>query len=71
MANILYYFAVGKIGPSRVAVYTNLAPGFTLMLAYFMLGEHVTALQLCGLAVIMGGIAVSKSGGTKPSTANE
>jgi drug/metabolite transporter (DMT)-like permease len=59
LANTLYYFAVERIGPSRVGVYTNLSPIFTLLLAALIGGERITSAQIAGLAIIVSGIAVS------------
>jgi len=62
VANTLYYFAIKKIGPSRTGVYTNLTPGFTLLLAMLIRGERITASQVLGLTVIIIGILVARSG---------
>lgn len=59
LANSLYYFSIDRIGPSRVGVYTNLTPVFTILLAAVIRGEHITLLQVGGLAVIISGIAVA------------
>ena len=61
LANILYYYAVNKIGPSRAGVYTNLTPVFTLLLAVAIRSETITPLQILGLVLIISGIALSKS----------
>ncbi len=62
LANTLYYFSVNRIGPSKVGVYTNLTPIFTLTLAALIRGERITPLQIAGLAVILAGIWVSNRG---------
>jgi drug/metabolite transporter (DMT)-like permease len=59
LANSLYYYSIARIGPSLAGVYTNLTPVFTLFLAAFMRGEHITHLQVGGLLVIISGIAVA------------
>ena len=71
IANSLYYFAIKKTQPSRVAIYTNLTPVFTVLLAVIIRGEQITALQIAGLVVIIIGIIVSRSGGkTSPPQAS-
>ena len=62
IANSLYYFAINKIGPIRVGVYTNLTPVFTILMAILLRGETITALQIIWLVVIITGIAISRSG---------
>jgi drug/metabolite transporter (DMT)-like permease len=60
LANSLYYYSIDKIGPSRVGVYTNLSPVFTLLLAALLRGETITAAHITGLIVIIMGIAISR-----------
>lgn len=64
LANTLYYYAVERIGPSRVGVYTNLTPVFTLVLAALMRGEEITSGQVAGLVVIISGIVISNYRGS-------
>ena len=61
LANTLYYYSVGKIGPSKAGVYTNLTPVFTLLLAVAIRGETISIVQISGLVLIVCGIALSKS----------
>ncbi|MBN1290840.1 MAG: DMT family transporter [Candidatus Latescibacteria bacterium] len=61
LANSLYYFAIKKIGPTKVGVYTNLTPVFTLLLAVLIRGETVTITHITGLLLILTGIGISKS----------
>ncbi|MCE5248663.1 DMT family transporter [bacterium] len=61
LANTLYYYSLGKIGPSRVGAYTNLEPAFTLLLVYLLSSrETITALHIVGLTAIMTGIGLTK-----------
>ncbi|HUT62490.1 MAG TPA: DMT family transporter [Anaerolineae bacterium] len=69
IANSLYYYSIDKLGPSRVGVYTNLTPVFTLILAMLIRGEHITSLQVIGLVVILLGITVSRTTSRKSNTA--
>jgi len=68
IANSLYYFAIKKIGPSRVGIYTNLTPVFTIILAVLIRGETITLLQISGLVIIIIGIFISKSGPVSKSS---
>ena len=60
LSNTLYYYALSVIGPSRVGVYTNLEPVFTLVLAWFVAGEKVTVYHVTGLMAIFAGIRLIK-----------
>jgi drug/metabolite transporter (DMT)-like permease len=68
LANSLYYYSIDKIGPSRVGVYTNLTPVFTLLLAALIRSESITASHIVGLIVIILGIAISTSGRQRKNT---
>jgi drug/metabolite transporter (DMT)-like permease len=52
----LWYFAVGRIGPTQTAIYSNLTPVAAVIVAYLALGEPVGRLQLVGAVVIFVGI---------------
>lgn len=52
----LWYFAVGRIGPTQTAIYSNLTPVAAVIVAYLVLGEPVGRLQLVGAVVIFVGI---------------
>ncbi len=56
----LFYFAVGRLGPARAGIYTNLTPVFTLLFAVLIRGEQIRMIQAAGLAVIITGIALTK-----------
>lgn len=60
VSNTLYYYALSVIGPSRVGVYTNLEPVFTLVLAWIVVGERVTVFHVIGLVAIFAGIRLIK-----------
>lgn len=56
----LYNFALTKIEASKVAVFVNLIPVFTLILAFLLLGEQFTSSQLIASAVIIVGVLISQ-----------
>ena len=58
VAYCLWYFAVGRIGPTQTAVYSNLTPVAATIVAYLALDEPVGRLQLGGAVVIFLGIYV-------------
>jgi len=60
LTNALYYYALKKIGPSRVGIYNNLTPVFTLFLALAIRNESISYVQLAGLAIILAGITITK-----------
>jgi len=58
VAYCLWYFAVGRIGPTQTAIYSNLTPVAATIVAYLALDEPVGRLQLGGAVVIFLGIYV-------------
>jgi drug/metabolite transporter (DMT)-like permease len=63
----LWYFAVGRIGPTQTAIYSNLTPVAAVIVAYLALGEPVGRLQLVGAVVIFVGIyLVRRKAGPRP-----
>jgi drug/metabolite transporter (DMT)-like permease len=52
----LWYFAVGRIGPTQTAIYSNLTPVAATIVAYFALDEPLGGRKLLGAAVIFLGI---------------
>jgi O-acetylserine/cysteine efflux transporter len=67
VAYSLWYFAVGRIGPTQTAIYSNLTPVAAVIVAYLALGEPVGKLQLVGAVVIFFGIyLVRRQSGSRP-----
>ncbi|UTJ06519.1 DMT family transporter [Arcobacter roscoffensis] len=56
----LYNFALTKLEASKTAVFVNLIPIFTLLLAYIILGEKLTNFELTASAVILAGVILSQ-----------
>ncbi|NQY20253.1 MAG: DMT family transporter [Campylobacteraceae bacterium] len=56
----LYNYAITKMDASKVAVYVNLIPIFTLMLAYLILNEKMTETQLIASVLILIGVIISQ-----------
>lgn len=59
-ANVLFFYAIKKIGPVRTGLYLNLQPVFTLLAAYILIGEQITVMKVLGLAVILAGLGITK-----------
>ena len=56
----LYNFALTKIDASKAAIFVNLIPVSTLILAYFILNEKLTSIELIASATILAGVFVSQ-----------
>jgi len=56
----LYNFALTKIQASKAAMFVNLIPVFTLILAFFVLGEKLTTQGLIASATILIGVILSQ-----------
>ncbi len=56
VALLLYNSALADIGPTRAAVYLNLLPVFTMLGAWWWLGDHILAVQVVGSLVVIAGV---------------
>jgi drug/metabolite transporter (DMT)-like permease len=65
MGNCLAYFlwtvGIKNIGPVRTVLYSYLMPVTAIFFAIPFLEETVTAMQICGAAVVLGGILLARS----------
>ena len=59
-ANVLFFYAIRRIGPVRAGLYLNLQPVFTLLMAYVLIGESLTLMKIAGLIVVLIGIWITK-----------
>ena len=55
---ILFFGAVVRIGAARASLLSTIEPVSTALLARFVLGEQMSALQMLGAALILGGLLV-------------
>jgi drug/metabolite transporter (DMT)-like permease len=55
---IMTMMAVARIGPGSTSQAGMIGPVSTLFLAAWILAEPITALQLAGTALVMGGILI-------------
>lgn len=56
LAISLLYRAVDAIGSANVAIFSTIEPVTTVLLAAFVLGEHIAPVQVAGMALILLGI---------------
>jgi drug/metabolite transporter (DMT)-like permease len=61
LGNVMWLRAVDAVGPSKASVYANLQPFAGAALAFVLLSEHVTLVQLLGGAVIFGSMMLAQS----------
>ncbi|UCZ55207.1 DMT family transporter [Bacillus shivajii] len=59
VALIFYNRAVQQLGASRASVFLNFLPVFTMVGAYFWLGEVITSMQIIGAIAVMGGVVLT------------
>lgn len=56
VGHMLYNYSVGKVGPSKAAIFINLNTLFSLIGTTLFLGEIITIRHLFGLLLIVGGV---------------
>jgi drug/metabolite transporter (DMT)-like permease len=57
---VLWYYALGKIEASKVAVFTNGQPVVTAILAYVFLRQGITALFALGAVITIAGVVITQ-----------
>jgi len=60
VAYLLWYWALAHLPAARVAVFTNLQPLATAVLAHVFLGEHVTPQFVGGALVVISGVVLAQ-----------
>jgi drug/metabolite transporter (DMT)-like permease len=60
VAYLLWYWALAHLPAARVAVFTNLQPLATAVLAHYILGEHVTPQFIGGAFVVISGVIIAQ-----------
>lgn len=58
LAYTIWYWAIKKMEPSKTAVFMNLQPVITALLAYFLMGERLSAGSLISGMIILIGVYV-------------
>jgi drug/metabolite transporter (DMT)-like permease len=59
IAYMLQQVSVKRIGPSKTSLYINLIPLFSMIMAYFILGEKVTIQKVLAGAMIISGVIIT------------
>ncbi|HEY3367360.1 MAG TPA: DMT family transporter [Symbiobacteriaceae bacterium] len=54
----VYFRSVLLLGPSRASAWKNATPLYTLILGFFLLGEHPGPLAVAGIAAVMAGLVL-------------
>lgn len=65
IAFLLQQKGIKKIGPIKTSLYTNLIPVYSIVLSFFILDEQVKANQLIAMLLVMSGIFINLSYGSK------
>ena len=60
VTNLLYFTAIGRVGPSRAALYQYVQTFLAVLFAVLLLNEHVTLVQLVGGAIVVGSVRVGR-----------
>jgi len=60
VGNLIWYYGVSRLGPTRVSMFSNLQPLVALAVAWMVLGEVPTVWQGLGAASIMTGLFVTR-----------
>ncbi len=60
LSQVLYIISVQNIGPSRAAVFVNLIPIFSTIMAAVVLKEHIQWFHYAALFMVLGGIGLSE-----------
>jgi drug/metabolite transporter (DMT)-like permease len=68
LTNLLYFTAIGRVGPSRAAMFGYLQSLLGVLFAVALLGESVLPLQLVGGLVVIGSVMLSRSRSLSRST---
>ncbi|MDR3685771.1 MAG: DMT family transporter [Coriobacteriia bacterium] len=60
IAVVLYLQGIRGLGPSQAAVVSTMEPLFTIVLAWAILGQTLSWLQVAGAALVLGGVVASE-----------
>ncbi len=59
IAYLLQQISVKRIGPSKTSLYINLIPLFSMIMAYFILGEGITLQKILAGGMIISGVIIT------------
>ncbi|HEX6491729.1 MAG TPA: DMT family transporter [Gaiellaceae bacterium] len=71
LANLLWFGAIGRVGPARASVFANLQPFLAAIFSLVILSESITGVQVVGGLAIAAGILLSRRArqGREPAAA--
>lgn len=58
----LWGVSVQRVGNARTAIYSNVTPVISVVVAFFVLGDRLTLLQFLGAAVVLAGLLLTRQG---------
>jgi drug/metabolite transporter (DMT)-like permease len=61
LAFFLWNYGISRLEASKAAVFTNLVPVFTVLGAYFLLGEKIYQGQMIGGALVIFGVTLAST----------
>ncbi len=62
LTNLLWFTAIGRVGPSRASLFANLEPFFAVLFAVLLLSEHLNRWEIAGGVAIGIGILIERQG---------
>jgi drug/metabolite transporter (DMT)-like permease len=69
VAYLLWYWSLAHLPAARVAIFNNLQPLATALLAWLFLGEHITLAFVAGALVVIAGVLLAQlNGDTLPNS---
>ena len=57
---VCFNYAVGRVEASKASMFVNLIPVFTLLLAFVILGEKLTYIEMVASIVILSGVFITQ-----------
>lgn len=61
LGNVLWILCVKKVGSIRTSLYNNIAPVFTIVIGYILLGESFGLIKIAGATIIFLGMYITKN----------
>jgi drug/metabolite transporter (DMT)-like permease len=66
LAIVLFFGGLARVGPSRASIISTVEPLVTVVLAFVVFGESLTATQLAGGALVLASVVVVQTLGRHP-----
>ncbi len=60
IAFLLYTYSIRFFGVSKIGIFTNLIPIFTIISSFFILGESISLVKYLGIALVLIGLYISE-----------